>query len=99
MSSVAAAAVVAARNRIVRRFVGAGALSVETARSLDELGVSRGLIVRRMIERGVLKEAPGGRLWLDEVANAESRRRARRYAAIAVGLGAVVVAMIVLLTK
>ena len=100
MSTVVApiAAVAARRARIVRRFASADAKSPETARSLEELGLSGGHAVRQMIKDGVLKQVSGGRLWLDEAANAEFYRRARLYVAITFGLG-VTAALVLLLTR
>lgn len=90
-SSGAAVAALAKRNRIVRAFSHAKALGPESARTLQELGLTSGLVVQRMIHGGVLRECQGGRLWLDEQANAAFRRRARWRIAAVIAVGAVVI--------
>ncbi|MBL8745246.1 MAG: hypothetical protein JNK58_02700 [Phycisphaerae bacterium] len=87
--------VIARRNKVVRRFAGAGALRPESARNLDELGLTHGDAVRHMIKDGVLREVPGGRFWLDEAANAALHRRNLWYVAgVVLGVMAAVVAIL-----
>lgn len=77
MTNVAAIAVAAKRRRILRAFRVAGATSATAAKSPEALDVSRGLMYRRLVSSGVLREEPGGGVWLDEAAEARWERRAR----------------------
>lgn len=78
MTSVAAIAVAARRRKILSAFRAAGATSVVAAKPPESLKVSRGLLFRRLLKSGVLKEEPGGNVWLDEAAQAHWERNARR---------------------
>ncbi len=86
---IAPAIIAAQRNRIIRSFRKAAALSPQTAQTLETLTITRGLIVRRMIKSGVLREEAGGRFWLDSAAEVEAGKR-RVKIAIAVVIGALV---------
>ncbi len=62
-----AAAVIMRREKdLVELFRGARALSPDTAQSLRAVGASDGVPFRRLRQRAVLREAPGGRFYLDE---------------------------------
>lgn len=92
-------AVAIKRRKIIRSFNQAAAHSPETARSLQDLGITRGHMFNRMIKGGVIKEHPDGRLWLDQGADAAFHRRALMAVAIAVGVAAVAVVVMVLLAR
>lgn len=70
---------------MVATFEAHGATSRETARTLEQLGISRGVILRRLRERAVVREADHEHFYLDrESWNAvrRSRRRAIHVAAV-----------------
>lgn len=77
-SATAATAVAAKRNRIIRKFREAGALTPETAVTLDDLQLNRQFIVQTLINRRVLVEAEDGRLYLDEDRNTVVQSQRRR---------------------
>jgi hypothetical protein len=76
--STVVAAILAKERRMVSRFRAAGASSPAQARTLDELGISRGIILRRLRERAVIRDAGGQRYYLDEPSWAAVRRSRRR---------------------
>jgi hypothetical protein len=77
--ATAAAVIVAKERHLVDAFVRAGATSVASARTLDELGIEdRGLAIRRLRSHAVVREAGEGRYYADvEVWNAVRRTRRR----------------------
>lgn len=64
---------------MVSRLRMAGATSAQQARTLEELGISRGLVLRRLRERAVIRQAGPDRFYLDEQ-SWEAVRRGRRRA-------------------
>lgn len=92
-------AIIAKRNRILRRFDKAAAYTPETAQTLESLNLAPSHILHRMIKSGVLKEVPTGRFYIDQSANAAFRRRALQTAAAALLLVAAALAVIRLLTR
>lgn len=79
----AAATVVVIRRKqrdIVEVFQGARATSPDRARIPDELGVDQNLVFNGLVRRAVLREAGGGRYYVDEPSwvamNTMRRRRA-----------------------
>lgn len=66
MGAVAAAAIIHKEKEIVANFRAANALTPAAARTPGSLGVNEGLAFRRLREHAVLREAEGGRLYLDE---------------------------------
>lgn len=91
-----AAAVVLVRQRqreLVDRFLAASAVTPETARTLDDLMVQRGLMFNRMAAQGVLVANPDGRWYFSQDAwvRFEDRRwkRLNRVALIIVVLAAI----------
>lgn len=83
--STIAAVIMGKERRMVARFAAAGATSRETARTLDEVGAAPGLILRRLRDRAVIREAGEDRYYLDEEsweAVRRSRRRAIHVAAV-----------------
>jgi CubicO group peptidase (beta-lactamase class C family) len=77
------AVILAKERRMVSRFLAAGATSRERARSLEDLGISRGVILRRLRERAVVREADPDRYYLDVESWQAVRRMRRRHASIA----------------
>lgn len=65
--------------RMVSRLRTAGAVNPQQARTLEELGISRGLVLRRLRERAVIRQAGPDRFYLDEP-SWEAVRRSRRRA-------------------
>jgi hypothetical protein len=63
----AVAAIIIRKERdIVDIYRGAGATSAGSARDPGELGIDRRLAFRRLVTRAVLRDAGGGRYYLDE---------------------------------
>ena len=89
MSNVTAI-ILARERRMVGRLRTAGATSAQQARTLEELGISRGVILRRLRERAVVREAAPDRYYLDEP-SWEAVRRGRRRAIHVLGVIVLVV--------
>jgi len=53
--------------RIVKRVLSAGAVSADTAKTLDEAGIFKGLglIISRLEDRGILVKVNGERYYVD----------------------------------
>jgi len=77
MSTVAAVILMKER-RMVARFREAGAVTAAQARTLEDLGLARGIVLRRLRERAVVRDAGGERYYLDEPSWAAVRRSRRR---------------------
>ena len=97
MSSVAAV-ILAKERRMVNRVRAAGAVSREQARTLDELGITRGPILRRLRERAVIREGSADHFYLDEESWA-AVQRSRRRAIHVLGVIALVVLLAVLFSR
>jgi hypothetical protein len=82
------AAVVAAQNKLMRRFREAGATSPPSACTPEDVGCRNSWIFRRMTARRVFVEAKPGRYYIDEMASGDfiRMRRARMLWALAVVL-------------
>src|SRR5687767_3826868 len=76
------AVILGKERRMVGRFEAAGALSRERAQSLEQLGVHRGLILHRLRERAVVREASPGHFYVDEESWAAVRKMRRRAASV-----------------
>lgn len=63
----AAGAIVVRQNKYIRRFRNAEALSPETAKTLEELGIRESWTFSRMVGRGVFIEAGEGRYYMDPI--------------------------------
>jgi hypothetical protein len=87
--STVAAVILARERRMVGRLRAAGAVSPEQARTLEELGISRGVILRRLRERAVVRQAGPDRFYLDEP-SWEAVRRSRRRAIHVLGVIALI---------
>ena len=96
--STVAAVILARERRMVNRLRAAGAVRPEQARTLEELGIARGVILRRLRERAVVREAAPGHYYLDELSWA-AVRRSRRRAIHVLGVIALVVLLAVLFSR
>ena len=76
------AIMLAKERRLVGRFVTAGATSREQARSLAQIGVSPGLILRRLRERAVVRKAGEDLYYVDQESWMAVRRARRRTASV-----------------
>ena len=76
--STVVAVILARERRMVARFRAAGAVSREQARTLEDLGIARGVILRRLRERAVIREAAPERFYLDQESWNAVRRSRRR---------------------
>ena len=63
--STVTAVILARERRMVNRLRTAGAVTPEQARTLEELGITPGVILRRLRERAVIREAGPERFYLD----------------------------------
>jgi hypothetical protein len=89
--SAVVAVILAKERRMVARFRAAGAVSDASARPLDDLGIDRGVILRRLRERAVIRDAGGERYSLDEPSWAAVRRSRRRAIHIAWVIGLIII--------
>ena len=93
--STVAAVILGKERRMVATFVARGAVTREQARTLDELGLSRGIVLRRLRERAVVREAAPDHYYLDQESWAAVRRARRRAVHVAAAIAlAVLLAMI-----
>lgn len=83
----AAVAIIVRKQRdIVEVFQGARATSPEMARDPNDLGIDDSLIFRGLVRRAVLRDAGGGRYYVDELSwNAMTNNR-RRVALVVAGI-------------
>ncbi|HEY2824053.1 MAG TPA: hypothetical protein VGI83_00765 [Gemmatimonadales bacterium] len=86
MGAAAAAAVAGRIRHIIRAFQDGRATSPNSARSLADLRVDHGMLVRRLRENGVIREASPGTFYLDEAALAAWQQRQRTIAATILAL-------------
>ncbi len=82
-------AIIIRQNRAIRAFRKAGALSFDTATTMESAGVRRSLAVRRLVSLGVLVEASGGKYYLDIDAEQRLYRRRRIIIGVFVILAAI----------
>lgn len=84
------------RRHLLATFRRHGATSPATARTLDELGLGHGMLVRVQEHRHVLVDAGGGRFYLDEEREAAVARTRRLLAAafILLGIGVVMMSLV-----
>ena len=96
--STISAVILARERRMVNRVRAAGASSPEQARTLEQLGISRGVILRRLRERAVIRQAGPDRFYLDEP-SWEAVRRARRRAIHVMGVIVLIVLFAVVFAR
>jgi hypothetical protein len=89
------AIILAKERRMVSRFVAAGATSREQARSLEQLGVSRGVILRRLRERAVVRQVGTDLYYVDQESWTAVRRMRRRAASLMVAIALAIIFAIV----
>ena len=96
--STVAAVILAKERRLVNRVRMLGAVSPQQARTLEELGITRGVILRRLRERAVIRQVGPDRFYLDEP-SWEAVRRSRRRAIHVLGVIALVVLFALLFAR
>ena len=96
--STVAAVILARERRMVNRLRTAGAVTPEQARTLEELGITKGVILRRLRERAVIRQAGPDRFYLDEP-SWEAVRRSRRRAIHVLGVIALVLLFALLFAR
>ncbi len=96
--STISAVILARERRMVNRIRAAGASSPEQARTLEQLGITRGVILRRLRERAVIRQAGPDRFYLDEP-SWEAVRRARRRAIHVMGVIVLIVLFAVVFAR
>jgi hypothetical protein len=79
----------------MRRFHAAGAISPQTAVSLDQVGIRDSLIFRYLRSRHVIVEAGARRFYIDAVAEAKFRHRRFVFTAVALGIGIVLLLVLI----
>ena len=67
------------RHRVIRAMRGAGAVSAERARSLEQLGLHDSRVFRSYRDRDIVREAKSGSFYLDEEALREFQRMLWRW--------------------
>jgi len=67
------------RRRVIRAMRGAGAVSAEHARSLEQLGLHDSPVFRSYRDRDIVREAKSGSFYLDEEALREFERMLLRW--------------------
>jgi len=86
-----------AEHRVTRELIAAGADGPMTAQPLDGLSFARGRALHRLVRAGVVREAQGGRYWLDGAAYERWRAaRVQRVMWVLVMMGVLFVVLIVL---
>jgi hypothetical protein len=92
----AAPVIIIRRERdVVASYRGAGATSPETARSPEELDLSHRLAFDRLVRRAVLRDAGGGRYYLDEASWKATNGMRRRFIIIALAILLVMFAILI----
>lgn len=84
---------------MVRRFEEAGALSPDSARSLEQIGISSGRILHRLRERLVIRDAEGDLFYVDEEVWAALGKRRRRHASVAAIVALALILGVLLFTR
>lgn len=72
--------IIHAEHRLARRLSGAGATSPGAARPVETRRMLDGRALRRLIEAGAVRDAGGGRFYVDEAAHGALRAAGRRRA-------------------
>jgi len=88
--------IIAKARKIIRRFEDADATSPRKARTLEELNLRNGLIIRRLLRKEVIVEASPQRYYLnrEHLLNYENSRKIRRNAVLVIIAVIVIFAMI-----
>lgn len=88
--------IIAKTRRIIRRFENADATSAQNARTLEELNLRHGLILRRLLRKEVVVEASSQRYYLnrEHLLNYENSRKTRMKAVLVIIAVILIFAMI-----
>ena len=78
---------------MVGRFVAAGAVSKAAAKTLEDVGLHRGVILHRLRQRAVIREATPGHYYVD-VESWDAVRRMRRRAVSVIGIIALILVFV-----
>jgi hypothetical protein len=92
------AVILAKERRMVARVRAAGAIDHDHARTLEQLGIKPGVILRRLRERAVIRQAEAGHFYLDEESWTAVRRQRRRAVSVIVAI-ALAIAFALLFTR
>ena len=84
---------------MVGRFVAAGAVSKEKAKTLEDVGQHRGVILHRLRERAVVREATPGHYYVDLESWNAVRRTRRRAASVAGVIALVLLFLVIFLSR
>ena len=91
MGATAAAAIIVRKEReLVDHLRSVGAVSVDTARTLTQLGTDQGVAWRRLVDHAVIRSTPAGTWYLDEPSWMALRRMRRRLALVMATVGVIV---------
>lgn len=88
------AIIIGKERRMVGRLVSAGAVSKESAKTLESVGLHGGLILHRLRERAVIRETTPGHFYVD-LESWEAVRHMRRRAASVVGILALILLFLI----
>lgn len=97
--STGAEVVIVKQKRMMRRFTESGAVSPQTAKTLEELDCRDSFLFRRMAAAGVFRRTEEGKYYLDERAAAEFRGRQKTRILIAMLIALLLVVLIVMLQR
>ncbi len=92
---MSSAFIIAKQNQYLRRFQEAGAISPDTAASLEQVGCRDARMFQRLVRRGVIRQTEPGKYYLD-VEAAQAFRKARRERALNALLIVLVIAVVVI---
>ena len=92
MGAAAAAIIIKKERDLVEHFRRVGAISPETARTQDEIGVDGRMAWFRLVDGAVIRSADNGRFYLDEPTWEAQERRRRRVMTLALVIVAVAAA-------
>ena len=85
--------IIAKQNQYLRRFQEAGAISPDTAATLEQVGCRDSQMFKRLVRREVIRQTEPGKFYLD-VAAAQAFQQARRQRAMTALLIVVILAVI-----
>lgn len=88
------AIIIGKERRMVGRLVSAGAVSKESAKTLESMGLHGGLILHRLRERAVIRETTPGHFYVD-LESWEAVRHMRRRAASVIGILALILLFLI----
>jgi hypothetical protein len=92
---MSSAFIIAKQNQYLRRFQEAGAISAETAASLEQVGCRDSRMFQRIVRREVVRQVSQGKYYLD-IEAAQEFRRARRERALTALVIIVIIAVVLI---